>query len=292
MKIAMTVWGNRVSPVFDSAQTILLAEIKDQSVVWKQREFIAGQIPTRLARMLVDKGIDTLVCGAISEQPATIIEAAGITLVSFVSGSATELLETCAKGIPADGFKMPGCRPPCCRRRHLHNEGNAVDKTCEKPMKRQRNSGCAPPDRPATRLQMNQTKLTILLAGDRHSRLSNLARTLEQESMINLHTASSTEQAWHLLDSQQIDVVIADKQVGEADGLQFIKKVVAARPLINCALVSSLARQDFHEATEGLGLFMQVPENPDSKAAADLLTTLTALYGHLTQHTTNRSSQS
>ena len=114
MKIAMTVWGNRVSPVFDSAQTIVLAEIKDRAVTWEQREFIAGQIPTRLARMLVDKGIDTLICGAISEQPARIIEAAGITLISFVSGNAAKLLEACAAGTLSDEFKMPGCRPACC----------------------------------------------------------------------------------------------------------------------------------------------------------------------------------
>ncbi|MBE0584779.1 MAG: NifB/NifX family molybdenum-iron cluster-binding protein [Desulfofustis sp.] len=117
MKIAMTVWGNRVSPVFDSAQTILLAEIKDQTVIWEQREFIAGQIPTRLARMLVDKGIDTLICGAISEQPAGIIEASGIKLISFVSGNAAKLLEACATGTLNDEFKMPGCRPACCQRR-------------------------------------------------------------------------------------------------------------------------------------------------------------------------------
>ncbi|BDD85820.1 NifB/NifX family molybdenum-iron cluster-binding protein [Desulfofustis limnaeus] len=115
MKVAMTVWGNRVSPVFDSAQTILLAEIKDSTVTWEQREFIAGQIPTRLARMLVDRGIDTLICGAISEQPASIIEAAGIKLVSFVSGNAAHLLEACARGISTDHFKMPGCKIPCCR---------------------------------------------------------------------------------------------------------------------------------------------------------------------------------
>ncbi len=115
MKIAMTVWGNRVSPVFDSAQTIMLAEIQDRAVMWEQREFIAGQIPTRLARMLVDREIDTLICGAISEQPARIIEAAGITLVSFVSGNAAKLLEACATGTLSDEFKMPGCRPACCR---------------------------------------------------------------------------------------------------------------------------------------------------------------------------------
>jgi predicted Fe-Mo cluster-binding NifX family protein len=133
MKIAMTVWGNRVSPVFDSAQTIVLAEIQDRAVTWEQREFIAGQIPTRLARMLVDRGIDTLICGAISEQPARIIEAAGITLVSFVSGNAAKLLEACATGTLSDEFKMPGCRPACCRRTTgLHGQATGFKRSEER----------------------------------------------------------------------------------------------------------------------------------------------------------------
>lgn len=126
MKIAMTVWGNRVSPVFDSAQTILLAEIDANEVVWEQREFIAGQIPTRLARMLVDKGIDTLVCGAISEQPAGIIEAAGINLISFVSGNAQRLLEACAQGISTDEFRMPGCPGACALTPQRRTRGTPV----------------------------------------------------------------------------------------------------------------------------------------------------------------------
>lgn len=133
MKIAMTVWGNRVSPVFDSAQTIVLAEIQDRAVTWEQREFIAGQIPTRLARMLVDRGIDTLICGAISEQPARIIEAAGITLVSFVSGNAAKLLEACATGTLSDEFKMPGCRPACCRQTtDLHGQATRFKRSEER----------------------------------------------------------------------------------------------------------------------------------------------------------------
>jgi predicted Fe-Mo cluster-binding NifX family protein len=109
MKVAMTVWGNRVSPVFDSAQTILLARIENSQVGGQTKEFIPGKIPVNLARLLIEKEIDILICGAISKQPAAIIESAGIQLVSFVAGNAEKLLRAYARGISIETFIMPGC---------------------------------------------------------------------------------------------------------------------------------------------------------------------------------------
>ncbi len=38
MKLGITVWGNRISPVFDVAQTLLVAEIRQDEVVGRQIE--------------------------------------------------------------------------------------------------------------------------------------------------------------------------------------------------------------------------------------------------------------
>jgi predicted Fe-Mo cluster-binding NifX family protein len=38
MKIAITTWGNRVSPVFDAAKTLLIADIENQSIHSKKYE--------------------------------------------------------------------------------------------------------------------------------------------------------------------------------------------------------------------------------------------------------------
>lgn len=108
MKVAMTVWGNRISPVFDSAQTILLAEIKNKNIVDQQREFLPRTVAWQLARMLVERGIDTLICGAISDQPAQIIKQADVCLLSFVSGNAEQFLEAYAANKSIESFKMPG----------------------------------------------------------------------------------------------------------------------------------------------------------------------------------------
>jgi predicted Fe-Mo cluster-binding NifX family protein len=109
MKVAITVWGNRISPVFDSAQTILLAEIEQGEIISQKREFLPRLVASGLARMVAEKQIDTLICGAISERPALIIQQSGIALISFVGGNADRFLEDYAAGRPLELFRMPGC---------------------------------------------------------------------------------------------------------------------------------------------------------------------------------------
>ena len=118
MKVAITVWGNRISPVFDSAQTIMLAEVEDKKVISQKREFIPVTTPSTLARTLVNLEIDTLICGAISENPAHIIEKAGIALLPFIAGNAEKILECFVQNLPVSEFAMPGCRSLCCFQHH------------------------------------------------------------------------------------------------------------------------------------------------------------------------------
>ncbi len=118
MKVAITVWGNRISPVFDSAQTLLLAEIRDKKIVDRKFEFIPLLVPVSIARKIVELRPDSLICGAISQQPATIIEDAGITLVAFISGRADTILQAYARNLEINRFCMPGCGKICTRKKY------------------------------------------------------------------------------------------------------------------------------------------------------------------------------
>ena len=126
MKVAITVWGNRISPVFDSAQTLLLADIRDKKIVNRTLEFIPLLVPLSIARKIVELGPDSLICGAISQQPAKIIEDAGITLVPFISGRADTILQAYAQDLEINRFCMPGCGKNCTRK--THNQGG--DRPC------------------------------------------------------------------------------------------------------------------------------------------------------------------
>jgi predicted Fe-Mo cluster-binding NifX family protein len=117
MKTALTVWEDRISPVFDSARMLLVAEIENKKVTGRRYEPFDSDLSSHLAERLAELDIAVLICGAISELPANMIEAAGIKLIPFITGIANEVLYVYAKGIPIiPAFLMPGCGHK--RRRH------------------------------------------------------------------------------------------------------------------------------------------------------------------------------
>ncbi|MBT3310568.1 MAG: hypothetical protein HN737_10220 [Desulfobacterales bacterium] len=110
MKVAITAWEYKISPVFDSAQKLLIAEIKDKEIISRRYEFFNPQIISSLVDVFGSIKIDVLICGAISETPARIIESSGIILIPFIGGKIEEVLDSYAKGKRIRPmFLMPGC---------------------------------------------------------------------------------------------------------------------------------------------------------------------------------------
>jgi predicted Fe-Mo cluster-binding NifX family protein len=72
MKFAITVWGERVSPVFDSARQLLIVEIEDKRITSRRYEPFDPDLPYRLNERLAELNIEVFVCGAISKAPANI----------------------------------------------------------------------------------------------------------------------------------------------------------------------------------------------------------------------------
>ena len=110
MNIAITVWGNRISPVFDVAGTLLIGQIENRKLVKKDwTSFTPGKVED-LLQVLNKMSVRVLICGAISTEPAERIIAGDIKLISFVSGNAHELLEAFTKNLSVQKtFLMPGC---------------------------------------------------------------------------------------------------------------------------------------------------------------------------------------
>jgi len=117
MKMALTVWGNRISPVFDAAHMLLVVEIENTEIINKRYEPFYPELPTRLAVRLAEMNVVVLICGAISEMPANIIETNGIKLIPFITGDAHEVIDAYVKDVPfMPTFLMPGCS----HKRHRH----------------------------------------------------------------------------------------------------------------------------------------------------------------------------
>ena len=109
MKIAVTAWGNRVSPVFDSARTLLIAGIENKSVSHTTYVSLHPGDIQGLSVLLKRLGVPILICGAISTSPAEALTENRIKLISFVSGNALEILATFARRNAIDTVHMmPG----------------------------------------------------------------------------------------------------------------------------------------------------------------------------------------
>lgn len=110
MKVAVTVWDTRISPVFDASRRLLIADIDNGRIKQRTTVVFDPAMPSHLSRILMDLGVSVLICGAVSQFPASMLAAADITLIPFIAGEVDRVLEAFAKGtslVPA--FAMPGC---------------------------------------------------------------------------------------------------------------------------------------------------------------------------------------
>lgn len=113
----MTVWGERVSPVFDAARTLLIAHIDGNCVHGTSLVAFDPDRPLELLHLLRAQQVVVIICGAVSEGPAAMIEAAGVQLIPFIAGDTQQVLHHYLQGRPFNGqFRMPGCgKNVCCR---------------------------------------------------------------------------------------------------------------------------------------------------------------------------------
>lgn len=111
-KAAFATWNQRIAPVFDVTRSIWIVETKDGTIVHQSQTQMAGDIPNLKAAQLTELGVDTLVCGAISNLLRAIIAANGIRVVAFVAGDLQEVVRAwvCGKLVGTSAFAMPGYR--------------------------------------------------------------------------------------------------------------------------------------------------------------------------------------
>jgi predicted Fe-Mo cluster-binding NifX family protein len=110
MKVGIPVWGEIVSPVFDVATVLLVADVNRGDVLGKTLAPITGETGAQRVQSLCRARIDVLICGAVSETPASLVEASGIELIPFIRGNAEKVLRAFIYGrLPAAAHSLPGC---------------------------------------------------------------------------------------------------------------------------------------------------------------------------------------
>ncbi len=103
--------------------------------------------------------------------------------------------------------------------------------------------------------------IRILFAGRDIASLPAFKSALDQNDIHLIHM-NSGQKALSAISEELFDLLIADEDLGDMTGLQLIESVVTQNPMLNCAAISSLSPDDFHEASEGLGVLMQLSIEP------------------------------
>ncbi len=110
--------------------------------------------------------------------------------------------------------------------------------------------------------------VTLLLVSNNRNFISSVSEYSEKTEILR---ANSGNEALDMIVNKTINLVIIDESLGDMTGLEFAKKLISINPMVDCAVVSSLSSKDYHEASEGLGLIMQLPVQPEKRHLEQLL---------------------
>jgi len=125
MKTAFAYWDNRIAPVFDIARQIHVVETESGRIIAETEELFANDLPARKVYRIIELGVSTLICGAISRQLHAMVMASGIRVISFVAGDLRKVIKAWLDGnLESEKFAMPGC----CRRYATSPEMRIINK--------------------------------------------------------------------------------------------------------------------------------------------------------------------
>ena len=110
MKVAIPVWGDKISPVFDTATRLMIVDTEAENSGRISLSLEGDDLARRCARMK-ELGVETLICGAISNPFCRRLMAVNIDVIQGISGPREDVLQAFLKGrLDQESFLMPWCR--------------------------------------------------------------------------------------------------------------------------------------------------------------------------------------
>jgi predicted Fe-Mo cluster-binding NifX family protein len=110
MYIALPIWNERISPVFDTSRRIMVIRIEADGSETIEEINLGEAPPVARVKMLERMGTDVLICGAVSNPVARLVEATNIRIIPWVSGSVEAVIDAFRRGeLDEPCFRMPGC---------------------------------------------------------------------------------------------------------------------------------------------------------------------------------------
>lgn len=109
MRVAVPLFGSRVSPRCLIAKEIVFLSVEDGRVLGRERADLEIGNEEDLVERLLDLGADVLVCGGIRRELARDLAANGVRVIDNVAGELSGVVEALEAGNLAPGHGLTAC---------------------------------------------------------------------------------------------------------------------------------------------------------------------------------------
>jgi DNA-binding NarL/FixJ family response regulator len=113
--------------------------------------------------------------------------------------------------------------------------------------------------------------LKILLVSSEQKNLDAFAQALALDPKVSLFKTESAGEALKIACNVHPQLAVIDSALSGKDPLKLVSGFIALDAMINTVVVSGMDDEEFHEASEGLGILARLPEQPGAEEAARIL---------------------
>jgi len=121
--------------------------------------------------------------------------------------------------------------------------------------------------------------LRILLVSARPETLRAFIEGLGSDPDVRLEQAGTGKEALDAVRNAFPHLAIVDSELLGTESLSLVSKLIEVNAMVNTAVLSPLSENEFHEASEGLGVLSALPLLPGRRDATELLRRLRDVLG-------------
>jgi predicted Fe-Mo cluster-binding NifX family protein len=97
-KIAIPVFGNRVSSRLDCSESVLLVNIEEGVILRRQEMRWSHDSTLEKIRCMIQEGVQVLICGGLTETCARMLHDTGLEVIPWVRGEIEDVLRQYMQG--------------------------------------------------------------------------------------------------------------------------------------------------------------------------------------------------
>ncbi len=116
-RVAIPIFRKKISPVFDSCTRVFLVDIEEDREIDRKEIYLDALALTERVSILLKSGVETVICGGISDLMASMLMGVKIDLICDITGEIDQVLNAyLARGLDQTQFHIPGFRPDSHRK--------------------------------------------------------------------------------------------------------------------------------------------------------------------------------